>query len=154
MTNGWSGANPSDWARETKARLTAVFRNSVQLLAQEAGRTVTNGGRVPVKTGNLARSVLVSKTVVTVGPAGKEYVAGDTALAVSSLELGDTAYLGWQAVYARRQNYGFVGEDALGRTYNQTGFGFLEATAKKWPMIVDRVVIDMRAKAGFSYRDL
>jgi len=33
-------------------------------------------------------------------------------------------------------NYGFVGTDSLGRTYNQTGFGFVDAVAQRWPQIV------------------
>jgi len=33
-------------------------------------------------------------------------------------------------------NYGFVGQDSLGRTYNQAGFGFAEDAASKWPAIV------------------
>lgn len=144
--NNWSGANPSDWARETKERLTAVFRNSVQELAKVASTTTANGGRVPVKTGNLARSVQIGKAPITMGDAGKNYIVQDSAMVLIDLQLGDTAYLGWQANYAKRQNYGFVGDDSLGRTYNQSGFGFAENAAKQWPAIVDRVVIRIQGK--------
>lgn len=134
MATGWSGVNPSAWAGQKDALLTALLRNSVQALANEAGKTIPNGGRVPVKTGNLARSVVVSNQapeIVAYGPANPNALAG-----IATLKPGDTIWIGWQAAYAKRQNYGFVGTDSLGRTYNTSGYGFAEATAAKWPSIV------------------
>jgi hypothetical protein len=55
-------------------------------------------------------------------------------------------YIGWQAAYSRRLNYGFAGEDSLGRTYNQSGYGFAEAAAAKWPQIVQEQAMKMRGK--------
>lgn len=72
-------------------------------------------------------------------------VAQDVGVVALSLELGDKVYLGYQAVYAARQNFGFVGEDSLGRTYNQGGFGFVEKAAAKWPQIVDGVAAKYKA---------
>lgn len=133
MATGWSGVNPSAWAGNTDALLTALLRNSVQALAREASTTIPNGGRVPVKTGNLARSVVVD----TKPPQIIEGLAtGDYSLGIANIKPGDTIYIGWQAVYARRMNYGFVGADSLGRVYNQAGFGFAEAAAAKWPSIL------------------
>lgn len=133
MAGGWSGVDPSLWAGDKEALLTALFRGSVQELAKEASRTVNEGGRVPVKTGNLSRSVVVDNKP----PKNIEGLAtGDYSLGIANIKPGDTVYLGWQAKYARRQNYGFVGTDSLGRNYNQAGFGFAEATAAKWPGIV------------------
>ena len=130
---GWDGTDPSAWAGLTTTALTALLRNSVQALAREASTTIPNGGRVPVKTGNLARSVVVDNKPPRIieGPA-----TGDYSLGIANIKPGDTIYIGWQAVYSRRMNYGFVGTDSLGRTYNQSGFGFAEAAAAKWPEIV------------------
>lgn len=133
MATGWSGTDPTAWSGSTEARLTALLRNSVQGLAVEASKTIPEGGRVPVKTGNLARSVVVD----TKPPQIIEGLAtGDYSLGIANIKPGDTIYIGWQAAYARRQNYGFIGDDSIGRTYNQAGFGFAEATAAKWPAIV------------------
>lgn len=134
MAGGWKGTDPAKWAGVSTAGLTALLRNSVQALAKEAGKTIPNGGRVPVKTGNLARSVVVSKDPPQViDVLAKEQ---NFSLGVADIKPGDTVYIGWQAKYARRQNYGFAGEDSLGRTYNQAGYGFAEAAAAQWPEIV------------------
>jgi hypothetical protein len=133
---GWSGTDPSRWADQQDGRLTALLRNSVQALAKEAASTIPNGGRVPVKTGNLSRSVVVDTKPPQVGTPGQTFTAQDFSLGVAAINPGDTVYIGWQARYARRQNYGFVGADSLGRVYNQSGFGFAEATAAKWTQIV------------------
>lgn len=130
---GWEGVDPSAWAGLTTNGLTALLRNSVQELAKEASTTIPNGGRVPVKTGNLARSVVVDNKP----PQIVEGLAkGDYSLGIANIVPGDTVYIGWTAVYSRRLNYGFVGADSLGRVYNTTGYGFAEATAAKWPGIV------------------
>lgn len=133
-TRGWTGTDPSAWAESTQRLLTALLRNSVQELAVEASKTIPNGGRVPVKTGNLGRSVVIDNKPPQI--AEGEAPAQDFALGVSKINPGDTVYIGYTAKYARRQNYGFVGQDSLGRTYNQSGFGFAEAAAAQWPQIV------------------
>lgn len=130
---GWEGVDPSKWAGTSTAGLTALLRNSVQALATEASTTIPNGGRVPVKTGNLGRSVVVdNKPPQVIDGLAK----GDFSLGIAAIKPGDTIYIGYTAKYARRQNYGFVGTDSLGRTYNQSGYGFAEAAAAKWPAIV------------------
>lgn len=130
---GWEGVDPSKWAGTSTAGLTALLRNSVQALATEASTTIPNGGRVPVKTGNLGRSVVVdNKPPQVIDGLAK----GDFSLGIAAIKPGDTIYIGYTAKYARRQNYGFVGTDSLGRTYSQSGFGFAEAAAAKWPAIV------------------
>lgn len=134
MATGWTGTNPSTWAGSSSQLLTALLRNSVQALAKEASTTIPNGGRIPVITGNLARSV----TVDTKPPTVIEGLAtGDYTLGIAAIVPGDTIYIGWQAKYSRRVNYGFVGADSLGRTYNQSGAGFAEAVATKWPSILE-----------------
>ena len=133
---GWSGVDPAKWAGNlSTVGLTALLRNSVQALAKEAGNTIPNGGRVPVKTGNLARSVVIDNKPPQII---EGLATGDYSLGLAAIKPGDTIYLGWTAAYARRQNYGYVGTDSLGRAYNTSGYGFAEAAAAQWPAIVAR----------------
>lgn len=125
----------------------------MQELAVEMTKTTSNGGNVPVDTGNLARSLLAQEGVMpNIKPDGDDgegnFVGQDIGPVLLSLELGDKVHLGYQAAYARRMNYGFVGEDSLGRNYNQSGLGFAEKAAAKWPQIVNGVVVDLRARSG------
>ncbi len=135
---GWTGTNPADWAERQKQNLRAIFQTATQNMLNEMGTGIGAGGLIPVKTGNLARSAIVEVRPVTVSD--KDEFTGPDAAAIVSLDIGDTAYLGWQAVYGRRVNYGFTGEDSLGRTYNQSGAGFAESIAAKWPQFVDDAV--------------
>lgn len=133
MAGGWEGVDPSKWAGASTAGLTALLRNSVQALAKEASNTIPNGGRVPVKTGNLARSVVVSDKPPTVI---ENEATGGFSDGIAAIKPGGTVYIGWTAKYARRLNYGFAGADSLGRVYNASGYGFAEAAAAQWPNIV------------------
>ncbi|MHA0335827.1 hypothetical protein [Sphingomonas aquatilis] len=130
----WEGIDPAKWAGSSTAALTALLRLSVQALANEMAKTIPNGGNVPVKTGNLARSVVIdNKPPQVIDVLAKQQ---DFSLGLANIKPGDTIYIGYQAKYARRLNYGFAGTDTLGRTYNQSGYGFVEAAAAKWPAIV------------------
>lgn len=75
------------------------------------------------------------------------YPAVDIGPALLDWKPGETLYIGFQANYARRMNYGFVGEDSLGRTYNQSGFGFVEKAAARWPFIVDAAAAKVRTQS-------
>ncbi len=136
MATGWTGTDPSSWAGNTQALLTALLRNSVQELAVVASTTVEEGGRVPVKFGHLSRSVVIDNKppqIIDVLPTKQDFSLG-----VADIQPGEPVYIGWTMNYARRQNFGFVGTDSLGRQYNQSGFGFAEAAAAQWPAIVVR----------------
>lgn len=133
MATGWSGVNPSAWAENGEKLLTALLRNSVQALHKEAGKTISNGGRVPVVSGNLGRSAVIDNKPPVVA---SELGSGQFSLGLADIKPGDTIYIGWTAAYSRRVNYGFTGADSLGRVYNQAGAGFAEATAAQWPAIV------------------
>lgn len=145
MAGGWQGVDPAKWAGNLSTNgLTALLRNSVQALANEAAKTIPNGGRVPVKTGNLARSVVVDNEppqIIDVLATQKDFSLG-----VAGIKPGDTVYIGWQAAYSRRLNNGFVGQDSLGRTYNQSGYAFAEATAARWPAIVREQAAKIRGR--------
>lgn len=133
------------WARESERRMTRVFQVSVGDLASEMTRTKANGGNLPHVTGNLMRSLLLSSSAMpTVKPSDELFAGVDVGAAAVQLRLGDTAYLGFQAAYARRLNNGFVGTDAAGRTFNQEGNHFVERAALKWPAIVAKAVAKVK----------
>lgn len=137
------------WAKETEARLEITWRRSIELLADELTTTVSNGGRMPHKTGNLARSLLASTSgVPTTGSDGQRFTGQDVGVVVAGLSLGDPIYLGFQAAYARRMNYGFVGTDSLGRSYNQEGFHFVEGAIALWPTLVELAVDEVKSRSG------
>jgi len=133
---GWSGKTPMQWAREVPARLLAVKRGAIEGLARDLTQTKPRGGRVPIKHGNLYRSLLMSTTgMPTIAASGTEFKS-EPVFNMGEVQLGRKVWLGYQAAHAARQNYGFVGTDSLGRTYNQSGSGFLEAAIANWPAIV------------------
>lgn len=156
MATAWSGVIPSAWADQTERLMTALLRNCVQDLAQEASRTIPNGGRLPIKTGNLARSIVVDNEPPMIRE-GDAPAAGFSA-GIAAIKPGQTVYIGWTAIYSRRMNYGFVGTDSLGRYYgsaqavittgysNRAGYGFAEAAAAKWPEIVKRQAAAIKGK--------
>ena len=137
------------WTKETEQRMTAVWRQSIDDLADTMNRTRANGGRLPHLTGNLMRSLLASTSAMpsTGGPNAK-YTGQDVGLVTAGLQLDQTVWLGYQAIYARRLNYGFVGQDSLGRTYNQAGAHFVEGAIAEWPSIVERAVAKIKAGAS------
>lgn len=144
----WTGIDPAEWSQETQDNLLAVMRHAVVLMAREMTRTRDDGGTMPKVTGNLVRSILAQiGQQVTVSDA-KEFAGTDVGAIVAQAVLGDTVYLGFQAVYARRINYGFVGEDALGRTFNQQGAGFVQRAVNMWPALVDQAVREVRDGVG------
>ena len=137
------------WTKETEQRMTAVWRQSIDDLADTMNRTRSNGGRLPHLTGNLMRSLLASTSAMpsTGGPDAK-YSGQDVGLVTAGLRLDQTIWLGYQAIYARRMNYGFVGQDSLGRNYNQAGAHFVEGAIADWPNIVRMAVSKIKAGAS------
>lgn len=134
------------WAEQTKERLEAVQRRSIELLGDEMTRTKANGGRVPVDTGNLARSLLASqqampKTSDTV-PSGM-----DVGAFAATMDVSKPTWLGYQARYAARRNFGFVGTDSLGRKYNDAGDHFVEGAAAEWTNIINRAIAEVKSSA-------
>lgn len=137
----------SDWARETEGALEQVFHEAAQTVANEVRTPVADGGRMPVDLGNLRRSLMASTSdMPSVKPDQTTFTDSGLELVIAGAELGSTVYLGFQAAYAARMNYGFVGEDSLGRVYNQAGFGFVDAVAQRWPQIVTAAEAKVRGR--------
>lgn len=131
------------WADKAEADLLAVFQLGTANLISEMSTPVTQGGPLPYRTGNLRRSLWVSTTSmpgVDGTPGVKFNEAQDYTEVVRAARLGDTIYAGFRAPYGPRVNYGFVGEDALGRLYNQGGYGFVEHAELNAQRIFDEAV--------------
>lgn len=131
------------WASATERRLSAVHKKAIEKLAMEMTRTRAEGGNVPVVTGNLYRSLLASTTGMPKTAEGP-FAGSNVPSVIASLKLNDTVWLGYQAKYARRVNFGFVGADALGRVYNQQGAHFVERAIAMWPQIVRKAVEEVK----------
>jgi hypothetical protein len=135
-----------EWAKQTQERIDAVHKRSVELLAEEMIRTKPNGGRLPVDTGNLARSQLASQTAMPKTSEGP-FNGSNVGAVVATMDVTKPTWLGYTAVYSRRRNYGFVGADSLGRVYNEQGDYFVEGAIAQWPQIVAAAVADVKANA-------
>lgn len=123
------------WCKETPERVNAVRKRAIELLADEMTTTNRNGGKVPFKDGNLAKSLLASTQGMP--KTSETPVAGENiGLVTATLQPDQPVWLGYQAIYARRMNYGFVGADSLGRVFNQEGHYFVEGAIAKWPEFV------------------
>lgn len=135
MTNSFSAAI-GQWASESKERATAVYRRSFELLGEEMARSKNEeGGRLPYKTGNLSRSILASTQGMPKTATGP-FSGSNVGVVAATLQLDQPAWIGYQAIYARRMNYGYVGADKLGRVFNQAGSYFVEGAIEAWPKIV------------------
>lgn len=131
------------WADETIEVITDVFHDATASVVSIMSTPVQQGGPLPYRTGNLRRSLWVSTSampmVSTDNRAKFDEVQDYTAVIVSA-PLGSTIYAGFRAPYGPRVNYGFVGEDSLGRFYNQSGYGFVEYAEMVWPSTVEAAV--------------
>lgn len=122
---------------EAKENTSLIFRTAADDLAKAVVKPRSSGGFLPHDTGNLGRSLAASTSVFPgVDTNEANYGASNVEFTIAGVEAGDTLYLGFQAAYGPRQNYGFVGSDSLGRNYNQTGAYFVENAAAQWPAFV------------------
>lgn len=137
-------ASVDAWAKETEARLLEIFKRACYLLIEELKLSKKNGGKVPYDLGRMADSLEGAINSIVATSDADPPPVGDPGGKVAMLELGDVLHLGYQAIYARRQNYGFVGEDSMGRTYNQEGNHFVEYAASMWPVMVQLANEELR----------
>lgn len=129
------------FADKAKARSLAIFRESAQRVAEEAGRPEAQGGRMPVDTGFLRNSVVGSTTGMPTS------ASEPVPIALLQTAAGGSVWIGWTAAYARRMEYGFVGEDSLGREYMQPGKAFLRGAVQNWQQIVNDVTTEVQRRS-------
>lgn len=144
----WVGVNPAQWAEAQQENILAVFQRALVLLGQELIRTKGDGGNLPKVTGNLARSLLAKIGEGIAISDAKDFAGTDVGIIAAMAVLGDTVSLGFQAAYAKRMNFGFVGPDSLGRVYNQSGNHFVERAINLWPSIVNQAIQDVKNANG------
>jgi len=120
----------SRFIRKAKDNTTLLPR----LVAQEVNRRLVHN--TPVVTGNLVGSWYAA---INGPPSGIEGAQSDPIGSMNSvantLSKGQRLYVGNVAPYARRVEYGFVGEDSLGRSYNQPGRHFVSSVLNDAPNI-------------------
>lgn len=116
----------SAWCNRAMARATLLLR----VIAYDAIAEVQQ--LTPVDTGFLRANWTAML------PGDSEPVAGRTAPAedaIARADVGTIITIVNPVVYARRIEYGFVGEDAAGRHYNQAGRHMVGQTVADMPRI-------------------
>ena len=108
-----------------------IFKQSAQEVFAIAQTPKAQGGRMPVDKGILRNSLQSGLNGSTTLSGADAYVA-----VIAGAELGDSIFGGWTVKYARRMEYGFVGTDKAGRTYNQQGNHFAGSAVAQWQAIV------------------
>jgi hypothetical protein len=119
------------WVDKAKKRAEEAF----QATAEAAVNRVKD--LTPVRTGYLR----ANWTAIRDGDA--EPTPGtvpDPMTAIDQAPLGSTLVVLNPVVYARRVEYGFVGEDSLGRHYNQPGRHMTQQTVAEMPSIAAAAV--------------
>lgn len=148
MTNSLNfGAMVEGWCREVPERIEAVRNTAIDKLADEMVRTKGQGGRLPFEFGNLAKSIQASTESMPKTAAGP-FSGSNVGAVTATLKVEQPIWLGYQAVYARRMNYGFVGADSLGRVYNQAGNYFVEGAILQWRSFVAESIREIQMAAG------
>lgn len=133
------------WTKKSKARCTAVLRQSTQSLiddAQTVGPSVENpsggaGGKMPIATGFLRASMAISLDGMPSGPsrgdANSAYSYDDSAvtLKLAGVEVGKTIYAGWCAEYA---------------PYVEERYGFCRSAAQNWQSHVNAAIAQAKSE--------
>ncbi|MCC7253186.1 MAG: hypothetical protein IT540_15085 [Hyphomicrobium sp.] len=158
----------------------AVFRDAAQTVANEVRRPVAAGGNMPVKTGNLRRSLMASTSAMPLVRTGDDQVFSDNEeqinLVIAGANIGQTIYLGFQANYARHMEYGTQphvieprnaealrwyagGASVFAKRVQHPGtqpFAFVRKTAQNWPQIVAESAQRMqrRVEAREAFRSM
>lgn len=136
----------SDWGKAELERAEAIFQEAAKSVANDARLSKADGGRMPIDTGTLRRSLQASTTEMPVVSDNDVGTGNNVEMVIEGAQLGSTVFMGFTVRYALRQEYGFVGEDSLGRVYNQAGAGFVTAAAQKWPQLVTAAEAKVRSR--------
>lgn len=121
----------------TKEKMLAVVKNSIQEVVDDAQTPVKEGGRMRVDTGFLRSSGVSELNKIPSGPTeGRKREQGETGVLykynkdflipiLAKMKIGDKFYFGWSAKYA-----------AVRELYD----GFMETAVMKWSEIVENQV--------------
>lgn len=132
---GSFAAEVGEFCREVEGAAEATLQLASQMVYNQIRTTYNEGGRLPIDQGDLRRSIVASASSMPAIEQGKDTFTDQSASSLEilgSMELGTVSYIGVTAAHGPRMEYGFVGTDSLGRTYNQQGFGYLAAEEQRW----------------------
>lgn len=107
-------------------------------------------GAPGVVTGFLRGSLMASTSYIPLWGDKEQPEGGGVPLvasyeaAIMAARIDQIVWIGLGAAYARRLEFGFVGKDALGRSFNQSGFGFVAKAVKKLPRFIEEAAADAR----------
>jgi hypothetical protein len=121
----------SAWVRQATDRMDAAFR----AIAFDAVTEVQL--RTPVDTGYLRSNWTAILAGEQEPKAGATPPASD---AIARAKAGQVITILNPVIYARRIEFGFVGEDSLGRSYHQMGRHMVQQTIAELPQIAERAV--------------
>ncbi len=130
-------ADVTAWVAKVGERLEYIGKESVRDLAVEVRTPVSQGGNMPVRTGNLRNSLKASTTGVpsaTYMPADTERLADPMSQinsVINTSTLGDKISLGFSVAYA---------------LYVVRKYMFVDLAAMKWSQIVRNVVDEAKRK--------
>ena len=135
-------ASLKKWAAKVRVNLDALVRQSCFQISYNVVVAT------PVDTGFLRGSWQPSIGQPGNGtgikdPAGAAKISEIT-LTVNGLKAGDRFFMLNNAAYVRRLEYGFVGQDSLGRNYDQAGRFFVTDNGKRWPRVVVKVAKELQ----------
>ena len=101
----------------------------------------------PIDTGNLRSSLVLGLNGNTPQGPHNAYMGDDNEAraraVVASMGVGDRVSFDYLAPYADRLNYGFVGQDSLGRYYNQAGRFWIQKVGNDWNKILRRAATEL-----------
>jgi hypothetical protein len=121
----------SRWVNQAGAHANALLRT----ITMDAVNTVK--AHTPVKTGFLRSNWTAIIKGQEIPVAGR---VPDPAKAIMTARVGQVIVILNPTVYARRVEYGFVGEDSAGRHYNQQGAHMVAQTMAEMPVIAARAL--------------
>ena len=130
-------ADVDRWVQKTKRNLSTIVTEGIEEIARETFE------KTPKVTGRLAGSWVVSLNTPLRGQTGR-FAQRVSSLQITGYSAGDTIYFGNTEPQARRIEYGFVGSDSLGRSYNQRGRFMLTTTLANANNIFERVARRVR----------
>jgi len=125
---------------KSEKRMTALARESIQDVINDAQLKRSEGGRMRIDIGFLRASGQGSYTGMPTGPSRPpadakpgsfDYNASQTETMLAQLKIGAVFYFGWTAFYAK---------------YREAYDGFLGVAVQKWPDIVKRNTEKIKAR--------
>ena len=119
------------WVDKAKDRSNEAFRaTATDALARVKELT-------PVVTGYLRANFVDSMDPQAVRDPSMAPTEG---LAIAKARIGDVVFIVNPVIYARRVEYGFIGEDGLGRSFSQRGRGMVQQVVVELPEIAAQAV--------------